>query len=200
MFPDFLRKQTRFHAKAVRTLRTQSPITPLRHPKRRARQFPSLEKEGAGVVDLRRSFVFMNILALFRRIKVEKSRVESQRVTNRRHPTRPLDLALQPLDSPTPRLFVFIDIPGSFVQFWNRLINTLGSFLPKLRPAASSACSHSAPKARAAADNRQLGARHLTRIGYYNREDDVNRNQLKARPVGPERAKRPADGGQKEGS
>ena len=46
-------------------------------------------------------FVFIDILALFRRIQVEKSRVESRRVTNRQPPTRPFDLAPQLLNSAT---------------------------------------------------------------------------------------------------
>ena len=50
------------------------------------------------------SFVFIYILALFRRIQVEKSRVESRGVTNRNHPTRPLDFAAQLLDFSTPEL------------------------------------------------------------------------------------------------
>jgi len=45
-------------------------------------QFPSLDKEGLGVVDLlHRSFVFIDILALFRRYcssRVEKLRSEQQ--------------------------------------------------------------------------------------------------------------------------
>ena len=49
-------------------------------------------------------FVFINILALFRRIQVEKSRVEGRGVTNRYHPTRPLELAPQLLNSSTPHL------------------------------------------------------------------------------------------------
>jgi hypothetical protein len=51
-----------------------------------------------------RLFVFIDILALFRRIQVEKTRVESRRVTNRQPLTRPLDLAPQLLDSSTPQL------------------------------------------------------------------------------------------------
>jgi hypothetical protein len=48
------------------------------------------------------SFVFIDILALFRRNQVEKSRVESRAVTNRHHPTRPLELGAQLLNSSTP--------------------------------------------------------------------------------------------------
>jgi hypothetical protein len=48
------------------------------------------------------SFVFIDILALFRRIQVEKSRVESRRVTSSRHPT--VDFLFRLHNSSTSRL------------------------------------------------------------------------------------------------
>jgi len=68
------------------------------------------------------SFVFIDILALFRRIQVEKSRVESQRVKSHRCPAPGFLVWLrnsstpQLLNSSTPRLFVFIDILALFRQ------------------------------------------------------------------------------------
>ena len=51
------------------------------------------------------SFVFIDILGLFPRIQVEKSRVESRRQTSSRHPTARLPVsAPQLLDFSTPQL------------------------------------------------------------------------------------------------
>jgi hypothetical protein len=70
-----------------------------------------------------RLFVFIDILALFRRIRVEKSRVESRRVTSSRHPPSTScfgSTTPRLLDSSTPRLFVFIDILALFPRFCSR--------------------------------------------------------------------------------
>ena len=64
------------------------PPTPPR-PRRGAREFPALDKEGPGVVDFCRSFVFIDILALFSRFSMAQTRFRAK-VSKSHHPQRVL--------------------------------------------------------------------------------------------------------------
>ena len=83
----------------------QARILSFRHDIQQQQADSATKLDTLGLSDiLYLAFVFIDILALFRRIQVDKSRVESREVTNRRHPTGPLELASLFLNSSTPQL------------------------------------------------------------------------------------------------
>ena len=66
----------------------QARILSFRHDIQQQQADSATKLDTLGLSDiLYLAFVFIDILALFRRIQVEKSRVESRRVTSSRHPT-----------------------------------------------------------------------------------------------------------------
>ena len=76
-----------------------------------------------------------------------------------------------------------MDIPGSFVQFCNRLVK-ISIFPSKALPRPAERIPVPRRKRGPLPTTGSLAHRISHEIGYYNAEDDVNRNQLKALPLG----------------